>query len=217
MKLNELFNPDNPFFTGMEKLMYTMYLSLLWCLVSIPVITIGPATAALYHTVVKVIRKETGRATNEFFSSFRVNFIKGIVITAVLILYMVLTLLIIGASGKMKTGTWLDGYYPYIARAFLIPGLMIGVYIFPLLSRFTCSIKEYIRSSMMMSIRHFLSTVLFIGLFIGSSYLIFLVPICIIIIPALLAFVYSLSMEAIFRKYMIKPQCEEDMLPWYWR
>ena len=48
--------------------------SVLFCVTSFPLVTIGPALAALYHTVVKVVRKERGKVMTTYFSAFRANF-----------------------------------------------------------------------------------------------------------------------------------------------
>ena len=47
---------------------------LLWLLCSLPVVTIGAASAALYYSVVKCIRHERGRLVKSFFAAFRRDF-----------------------------------------------------------------------------------------------------------------------------------------------
>ena len=55
-----IFNINSPFFRVMSKVFDVIVLSLLWTLCCIPVITIGPATTALYYAIVKSIRKDRG-------------------------------------------------------------------------------------------------------------------------------------------------------------
>ena len=52
-------------------------LSALWCFYSIPIITIGASTAALYHTVIKVIRQDRGYVLQTFHHSFKENHFSG--------------------------------------------------------------------------------------------------------------------------------------------
>ena len=47
-----IFNPNNLFFQGCSKIFDLVVLSALWLALCLPVVTIGPATAALYYTVV---------------------------------------------------------------------------------------------------------------------------------------------------------------------
>ena len=46
-------------------------LSVLWCLCSLPILTLGASSAALYHTAVKVIRQNRGYAFANFRDSFK--------------------------------------------------------------------------------------------------------------------------------------------------
>ena len=55
-------------------------LGLCWILCSIPIITIGAATSALYYSVAKTMRYGTGKPVREFFKAFRENQRAGIMI-----------------------------------------------------------------------------------------------------------------------------------------
>lgn len=57
----------------MSKLAECMILSLLWIALSLPVITFGAATSALYYCVVKVVRKDEGSALKDFWHAFKSN------------------------------------------------------------------------------------------------------------------------------------------------
>ena len=51
-----IFNPENDFWRLIEKLVDLFLLSVFWLVCSLPVFTLGPATAALYRTVARCIR-----------------------------------------------------------------------------------------------------------------------------------------------------------------
>ena len=51
-----IFNPDNDIWRFTAKLVDLFLLSVFWLVCSIPLFTIGPATSALYNTVVRCIR-----------------------------------------------------------------------------------------------------------------------------------------------------------------
>ena len=51
-----LFDPNSAFFRGMERVWTLVVLNVLWVLCSLPVVTIGPSTAALYQVLGKVIQ-----------------------------------------------------------------------------------------------------------------------------------------------------------------
>ena len=55
----DMFQQDNAFIVFLNKLADMVILSVLFCLCCLPVFTIGAADAALYHTVVKVLRHDS--------------------------------------------------------------------------------------------------------------------------------------------------------------
>ena len=65
-----------------------MLLSILWVVTSLPVITIGASTTALYYAVVKVIRNNEGYVWGEFWNGFRTNFKQATIIWLVALLFL---------------------------------------------------------------------------------------------------------------------------------
>ena len=53
-----LFDPNSAFSRGMERVWTLVVLNVLWVLCSLPVVTIGPSTAALYQVLGNVIQGE---------------------------------------------------------------------------------------------------------------------------------------------------------------
>ena len=69
-----LFGIDTPFYRFMLKFVQLMYLTFLWLVCSIPVITIGASTTALYYVCFKLAKDEESYLTRQFFNAFKVNF-----------------------------------------------------------------------------------------------------------------------------------------------
>ena len=91
--MGNLFNMNNFFFRFMGKLFDTVALSIVYVLVCIPIVTIGPATSALYYSTVKSIRRDRSYPIKEFFKAFKrdfkQSFIVGLILVVVgLILYV---------------------------------------------------------------------------------------------------------------------------------
>ena len=63
-----------------EKIFDIMALGFLWILCSLPVITIGASTTALYYAIVKSVKNNDGYVTKEFFRSFKLNFIPATIL-----------------------------------------------------------------------------------------------------------------------------------------
>ena len=52
------------------RLAYGCYLNLLWFVCSLPIITVGASTTALYAVTLKIARNEEGNITTQFFWAF---------------------------------------------------------------------------------------------------------------------------------------------------
>lgn len=63
----DMFWENNRFMDWLTKFSHMIVLSALWVICSLPVITIGPATIALYYAAAKTIRCGIGYPTAEFF------------------------------------------------------------------------------------------------------------------------------------------------------
>lgn len=82
--IKNLGNYDNPVFSRLAKVFELIILNFLWVAASLPIITIGSATAAMYYTIAKHIRHERGTLVKSFIASFRENLLPGIALTAIL-------------------------------------------------------------------------------------------------------------------------------------
>lgn len=72
-----LFDPENKFWRFMAKLTDAACMSILWAVTSLPLITLGAATAAFYEFTLHQVRDTEGSVWKSYFSSFRVHFKKA--------------------------------------------------------------------------------------------------------------------------------------------
>ena len=79
----QVFDPENLFWSLMARGVDFVGLGLFWLLLCVPVITVGPATAALYYTVVKVFRQKDTYGFRTMWRAFRTNLKKGCAATAI--------------------------------------------------------------------------------------------------------------------------------------
>ena len=211
--MSGFFNVDNAFFTFMGKVCDIILLSIVWMILCIPIVTIGPATTALYYTTVKVIRRERGYVFREFFSAFKSNFKNGTILGVIItILFLVLHFDRQYAVDLMKTN-YNYGFALYcIFNAMGIILICITLYIFPVLSRFQMKRMQIIKTSLFMSIKHLPSTILMIAIIFVFFLAVMIIQVSFIFAGATCALVVSLLMERIFKKYMPKADesAEED-------
>lgn len=79
------FSYDSKFSQIMLKLCYGCYLNLLWFVCSLPVFTLGAATAALYDVTLRIARGEEPPITSRFFKAFRENFRQATILWLILL------------------------------------------------------------------------------------------------------------------------------------
>lgn len=110
------FKYDNLFFTILGKIMEVLWLSMLWIVFSIPLVTIGASSTALYYTTHKVVFHNEGYMNKTFWNSFKSN-LKGSTIKWLLDLVLV---------GFLCVDI-------YLVRGFAESGNRIAALIYPLL------------------------------------------------------------------------------------
>ena len=72
--MSKLFRMDSPLMRFLTKIADLMVLNILFCVTSIPLITIGASWTALYSVTLKMVRDEEGSVSRSYFRSFRQNF-----------------------------------------------------------------------------------------------------------------------------------------------
>ena len=81
----KFFSYESKFSQLLLKLCYACYLNLLWALCSLPIVTVGASTTALYYASLKVVRDEESHVGAHFFRAFRENFRQATVIWLILL------------------------------------------------------------------------------------------------------------------------------------
>lgn len=157
--MHQVFDPDNLLWSGLSRIVDFIGLSIFWAVMCLPVITIGPATAALYYTVVKCFREGEKAAFTIYFRAFKENFKKGALAT--LIVLPVAALLAFGyAVMRANWGSDL-GAVLFVAYdiAIIIP-IGIVCWLFPVIGRFEMSLKDAFKISLTLCISHLPSSVI---------------------------------------------------------
>lgn len=200
--MEEFFNPEKGIWAWLSTMVDIVGLSVLWIFLCLPVVTIGPATAALYYTVVKYVRKREGGAFGAYLLSFRDNFRTGL--KASLIAVPAALLLYFGYDVVRWYGTRVGGmaYVLYVAYYFalILPAGAL-CWLFPLLGRFEYQVRELFRTAFQLAIAHLPSTVVVVLLAAQTAVF------CaerwwpVVFMPTLAMLLTSLFFERIFQKY----------------
>ena len=175
-----------------------MILGLLWLLFSIPLVTVGAATSAVFYVTTKKVSKREGYLLRDFWSSFKQNFLKGIIVW--LILVAIFGILIFNIRN-----IWIvEGFQNIVLVAqmfILIQVIFVTTYIFPLIARFDMKIMQLFRTALFMANRHFLTTILSIGLMLVILFAVWEMPVFSIFFMGAYCYVSSYLFVKVFKKY----------------
>ena len=133
-------------------------LNLLWIVCSLPVITAGASTTALYYCTLKLHKDGDIRVFHDFFKSFKQNFKQATVINLIMLAVAAILYMDLRIVGNID-GTMSQVLY-IVFFAFGILYMMVFLYIYPVLAKFYNSIKNPFRNAFLMAIRHLPYTVL---------------------------------------------------------
>ena len=161
-------NPDNKFFSFMGKAFDLVAINVVWLILCIPIITIVPATTAMYYAVVKVIRRERSYALKEFFRSFKRNFKQGALYSLLLVLATFIMYIDFRYSWELIQQGETSGN-TYLGVFFVIALLICAVFTFlcPVLSRFDMKWGAILKTAFFMATRHILTTLVLLALMIA--------------------------------------------------
>lgn len=156
--MNRFFSMDNKFFTVMNRVGDLIILNVVFLVCSIPLITIGASTTALYYVTLKMTRNEESYLARSFLKSFKENFKQSTLIWLILLAAMFLLradfIITDAVSGSLVS------VFRYLLMVIAFFVTMIFLYIFPLQAKFENTVKNTFRNALLMSIRHLPSTLL---------------------------------------------------------
>ena len=209
------FNYDNDIWRFMGRLADIMVLNLLWIVFSLPLLSFGISTTALYYCTLKIVKDEDDGNIRMFIRSFKKNWREGLIIW--LILLPILLILLLDHrffTEVFSDNTVLRFFLRGITDALLLLWCFVFLYVWPLLSRYENSWKKTLILALLMSIRHLPYTLGMLAIdILGIVGVFFLLRIFPIFVPLffilgfpLLAWLNSVFFRRIFVKYEKKKE-----------
>ena len=152
--MRDLCNTDKPLFAVLTKLTYSAYLNILWLVCSLPIVTIGASTTALFYVTLKMAEDRDDGLTRMFFKAFRENFKPATKLW--LILLAVGSFL--AADGFVLRRMWSENIFWTLLTAVLIgAAVLYGIvllYAFPLLARFENTTFGILKTAFLVGVRY---------------------------------------------------------------
>lgn len=168
--MSKLFRMDSPLMRFLTKIADLMVLNILFCVTSIPLITIGASWTALYSVTLKMVRDEEGSVSRSYFRSFRQNFRQATLLWLGVLVVLALLVLDIRVLNGMAGGT-APGLLRVGVEILALLGIMVLQYLFPSLAKFEASLADTLKNACMMALAHLPKTALMTAAVVGAVWI----------------------------------------------
>lgn len=203
----KFFRYDSPFWEFFSHVADLVILNVLWLVFSIPIVTIGASTTAMYCVALHLVRGEGGGVARMFWNSFRLNFRQA---TLLFFIQLAPTALVsyelwLYLSGAVAQTLWMG-------IVFCLPAILlalISAYIYPLLAQFDNSIRNTLKNACFLAIGNLPFSLIMAALNLAAHVLFLCVPevfmksciFWVVIGAALVAVCNAFLLRRIFKKY----------------
>lgn len=139
-------NYDNKILSIVNTAVDMLILGIFWFVTSIPLVTIGASTTAVYYTVNKCIRNKKSYAYVEYWKAFKSNLKKS---TLAFIVWLIPAAFLVAdcmlMKQQLKAGTYLGMMYYFFL---VLSGAVLAwaFYLFSYMARFECAVKEALKN-----------------------------------------------------------------------
>lgn len=202
--MSKWFDLDSPIMVALSRLADMFFLSVMWLVCCLPIITIGPSTAAMYYVALKWARKEDVKISAAFFDAFKKNFKQGVALNLIfLVAGVILGLDYIIMSAQDSTYGAISSVCFLVMFVWLL-GIMF--YAYPLQAQFYNTVRQTLINAAQLALMKFPVTIamfvvnlfpVIVGL-ISWELLIRTAPLWVLLAPGVAAFLNAKLLAKIF-------------------
>lgn len=209
--MGRIFDINSKFMQIAMKAADLVILNVLTLLCCIPIITIGPAFAAMHYTLLKLYRDEEGGIFKTFFHGFAANFRQGVALTFVYLLFFGILFL------DYQFGSRTEGIMRFVLYALPFLALIGGLslcWVFPLLSRYQNTVFGTVKTTLAATLAHPFKSLMMTALMIAPFLLLLAtnlgVPVIATFGLSLCGFLRAMLYDPIFKKLETAREPEEE-------
>ena len=208
--MRSVFDIDGPVMSVVIRIFDCICLSVLWLVFSLPIITVGASSTALYVTVHRYLRRGEGHPLRTFLDAFRDNFKRS-----TLVWLAALCVLDLLTADILVLRTMVLNRHP-LGRLYWLALILGGVavtwtaYCFAYAARFQGRARDVLRSSLFLTLAH---PVRALGVFLilfAAALAVMTGPGLIAIIPTAVCWLESAVMENVFLLHMRPEDAERE-------
>ncbi len=200
--MRRFLNINNPIIRGLSRVTECLGLSILWLLFSLPIVTFGASSTALYTAVYRYIRRGEGYLWQTFWSAFKESFKRAtcawiVALTALVLLYF---------DSLVFRVMYLDGkplgflYWVILGMIAILCGWT--QVLFAYCSRFEGGAMDSVRLSFLLMAAHPIKSLMVVIYVVLAIAAILIVPFLVFLLPAFVTWLSSIVIEQIFLQHM---------------
>lgn len=198
---NSLFNSENWIWQPFSLVADFLILSCLWLICSIPVLTVGAASSAMYDCCARCMIGGERALFARFFRTFRRELPKSI--PSVLLWAAVLTALffLVRCFTANAAATSINLAAAYAMVILLAVAVGIAAWVFPLLSRFTFGFADLNLTAVRLALAHMPRTMVLGAINVAAGWVCLRVLMPVMIVPGIAALLSAYILEPVFQSY----------------
>lgn len=211
--LNKIFDPQNAFWQFVGKAPHVLILSICWFVMCIPIVTIVPATIALYDAVARHLRPDVPGLYKRFFKTFVKELGRGAILS---ILWAIFTYFLLYGFGAIVLQAEVDPSLETWSLVYQV-SLMIPVGLFlwtvTLESRFVYGFFELVKNSITFFFGYLPYTLAIVIISVACVLACYFVIPLLFFMPAIMMLLISFPVEKLFKKLIAKREAAENPQP----
>lgn len=212
--MNSYYDNESFFLRWFGKLADVVLLSLLWVLCSLPLVTMGAASIALYDTIARCVHGKHEGPYKYFFHVYKTELLRGSLITliwAALGVGLYLGYCFLRQWGQSNT---LANVYSVVYLGTLLIPAGILSWLIPMEARFSYGFFGLHKAAATFSLIHLPTTGIALGILAVAAVITIFAPVLIILLPGIVMTLQSWFIEKVFKNYIGEdedvPQPEEE-------
>ena len=199
--MDTFFDPNGKLMELLWKPIHIMFLNLLWVLFSLPLVTAGASTTALYSVLIKMRNGKEGKLFRNFYDAFRLNFRQSTILW--LIFAFAAIVFTTDIVYFVNMGGFAGTFFAMIFLGLDVALLLMSIYTFALQAVFDNSIATTAKSALLLSFRHLGWTIILLAIHLGTAILTWLYwPLIGWFVFGTAAFVNAWIFDRIFKRYI---------------
>ncbi len=213
-----LFRADGPVYEFISKFTDMVLLSLCWLVCSIPIVTGGASTAALYAVCFKMLKNEEGHVCRQFFSYFKSNFKQATLAWLILLpIGIIIAYMIYLYYFGMSV---MDGAADVFAILVLVAAALYIItltYVFACAARYENTPVQTVKNGIFIGLRFLGRTVILLAITVAIMFVamwnLTTMFIAVLLVPACLTYVHGSFIIKIFEKLeeeRAERECREE-------